>query len=70
MAIEKLGVICEYDEFHDKLLIGGQPIGQYAGELSDHACVYLRKMIDENSVSIPGETDARCLLAAVPGKPF
>ena len=41
-AIEKLGITCEYDEFHDKLLIGGQPIGQYAGELSDHACVYLR----------------------------
>jgi predicted P-loop ATPase len=47
IAIGKLGIKCEYDEFHDKLLIGGTPIGQYAGELSDHACVYLREMIDQ-----------------------
>ena len=53
-AIEKLEVRCEYDEFHDKLLIGGQPVGQYAGELSDHACVYLRKMIDEQFGFDPG----------------
>ena len=54
IAIGKLEVVCEYDEFHDKLLIGGQPIGQYAGELSDHACVYLRKMIDEQFGFDPG----------------
>jgi len=47
IAIGKLGIICGYDEFHDKLLIGGKPIGQYAGELSDHACVYLRKLIEQ-----------------------
>jgi predicted P-loop ATPase len=46
IAIEKLQISCGYDVFHDKLLIGGQPIGQYAGELSDHACLYLRKLID------------------------
>jgi hypothetical protein len=46
-AIKLLGITCEYDEFHDKLIIGGQPIGQYAGELTDHACLYLRKMIEE-----------------------
>jgi predicted P-loop ATPase len=45
-AIEKLEISCGYDVFHDKLLIGGQPIGQYAGELSDHACLYLRKLVD------------------------
>lgn len=54
IAIEKLGVICEYDEFHDKLLIGGQPIGQYSGELSDHACVYLRGIIDREFGFDPG----------------
>ena len=47
IAIGKLGITCEYDAFHDKLLIGGQPIEQHAGELSDHACLYLRQMIDE-----------------------
>jgi hypothetical protein len=47
LAITKLGVTCEYDAFHDRLLIGGQPIEQHAGELSDHACLFLRKMIEE-----------------------
>jgi integrase len=54
IAIGLLGVTCEYDEFHDKLLIGGQPIGQHAGELSDHACVYLREMIDQRFGFDPG----------------
>src|SRR5215831_13591530 len=56
-AIGKLGISCEYDEFHDKLLIGGQAIGQYAGELSDHACVYLRRLIDEAFGFDPGRSD-------------
>jgi predicted P-loop ATPase len=47
VAISKFRITCEYDEFHDKLLIGGHQIGQYAGELSDNAIVYLRKLIDE-----------------------
>jgi predicted P-loop ATPase len=47
IAINKLGITCKYDAFHDKLVIGGQPIEQHAGELSDHACLYLRQMIDQ-----------------------
>src|SRR5438309_134341 len=47
-AIKLMGIGCKYDEFHDKLIIGGQPIGQYAGELSDHACLVLRQMIAEH----------------------
>lgn len=54
IAVGRLGITCEYDEFHDKLLIGGQPIGQYAGELSDHACVYLRQLIDQQFRFDPG----------------
>jgi hypothetical protein len=53
-AIKLMGITCEYDEFHDKLIIGGQPIGQYAGELSDHACLVLRKMIEEHYEFDPG----------------
>src|SRR5262245_20401664 len=56
IAIDKLGVTCDYDEFHDKLLIGGQPIGQHAGELSDHACVYLREMIEREFGFDPGRS--------------
>jgi predicted P-loop ATPase len=47
IAIEKLDIDCRYDEFHDKLLIDGKRLGVLAGELSDHALVYLRKLIDE-----------------------
>ena len=53
-AINKMGITCEYDKFHDKLIIGGQTIGQYAGELSDHACLVLRKMIEEAYEFDPG----------------
>ena len=53
-AIKLMGVTCEYDEFHDKLIIGGQTIGQYAGELSDHACLVLRRMIEEEYEFDPG----------------
>lgn len=53
-AIKLMGISCEYDEFHDKLIIGGQTIRQYAGELSDHACLVLRKMIEEQYEFDPG----------------
>jgi predicted P-loop ATPase len=53
-AIKEMGLACSYDEFHDKLIIGGQVIGQYAGELSDHACLVLRKMIEEEYEFDPG----------------
>ena len=49
-----MGIKCEYDAFHDKLLIGGQVIGEYTGELSDHACLVLRKMIEEQYDFDPG----------------
>jgi hypothetical protein len=57
IAIKKLEISCGYDEFHDKLLIGGQPIAQYAGELSDHACLYLRKLVDDKFGFDPGRNN-------------
>jgi predicted P-loop ATPase len=54
IAIGKLEISCGYDVFHDKLLIGGQPIGQHAGELSDHACLVLRKLVDDKFGFDPG----------------
>jgi predicted P-loop ATPase len=47
MGIIKLGVDCRYDAFHDKLLVGGHAVGLEVSELSDHACVVLRQMIEE-----------------------
>jgi hypothetical protein len=46
-AITTLGILCRYDIFHDRKLVGGHPIEQWAGELSDHACQTLRVIIRE-----------------------
>jgi hypothetical protein len=53
VAIQALGIICSYDEFHDRMLVGGHQIGQWAGELSDAVTVVLRQVIIEISASIP-----------------
>lgn len=45
VAIQALGIECRYDAFHNKMLLGGHAIGQWAGELSDYACLMLRRLI-------------------------
>jgi hypothetical protein len=44
-AIEHLGITCRYDEFHDRMLVGGHEIEQYAGELTDAAVAAVRQLI-------------------------
>jgi hypothetical protein len=44
-AITALGIECRYDVFHDRKLVGGHAIEQWAGELSDHACHMVRVLI-------------------------
>jgi Virulence-associated protein E/Bifunctional DNA primase/polymerase, N-terminal len=53
-AIEVLGIECRYDVFHDRMLVGGHAIEQWAGELSDHACQMLRVMIKTKFGFDPG----------------
>jgi predicted P-loop ATPase len=53
-AIKLLGIECSRDAFHDRLLVGGQVIAQYAGELSDNACLYMRKLIHDAFEFDPG----------------
>ena len=55
LAITALGIICRYDEFHDRHLVGGEPIQQWAGELSDAAITILRQMIVEQFCFDPGK---------------
>jgi hypothetical protein len=55
VAIQKLGIICSYDEFHDRMLVGGKEIGKWAGELSDMANIILRQMIVERFDFDPGK---------------
>jgi len=44
-AIHALGVTCKFDVFHDRMIIGGQAIEKWNGEISDAAMVMLRQLI-------------------------
>jgi predicted P-loop ATPase len=54
-AITALGVICSYDEFHDRMLVAGHPINEWAGELSDAVNVMLRQIIINEFGFDPGK---------------
>lgn len=45
VALRMLGVACRHDRFHDRLLLAGEPIDQWAGELGDHAVTMLRVVV-------------------------
>jgi predicted P-loop ATPase len=55
VAIQRLGIVCRYDAFHDRMLVGGEPINQWAGELSDAVTVVLRQIIVERFDFDPGK---------------
>ena len=54
-AIVELGIVCSYDEFHDLMLVGGHPIQQWAGELTDAVNVVLRQAIINRFEFDPGK---------------
>jgi predicted P-loop ATPase len=54
-AITALGVVCSYDEFHDRMLVAGHEINQWAGELSDAVNVILRQFIINQFDFDPGK---------------
>jgi hypothetical protein len=54
-AIAALDITCQYDEFHDRMTVGGQPIQEWAGELSDAATMVLRQIIIESFNFDPGK---------------
>ena len=58
-AIRRLGVVCRRDVFHDKVLIGGQPVEQWSGDLNDHATLMLREIIKTRFGFDPGNEHAR-----------
>ena len=55
IAIEALGITCQYDVFRDMFLVGGHSISMFAGEISDNACLYIRQMIDQQFGFDPGK---------------
>jgi hypothetical protein len=54
-AVMALGVVCSYDEFHDRMLVGGHPIQQWAGELTDAVNVVLRQATIDRFEFDPGK---------------
>jgi hypothetical protein len=55
VAIQALGIACSFDEFHDRMFVGGHPIRQWAGELSDAVNVVLRQLIIDKYEFDPGK---------------
>lgn len=45
VAIIHMRIDCRKDTFHDRMLVGGEPINQWAGELSDDVIQMIRKNI-------------------------
>jgi hypothetical protein len=58
VAIDGLGIVCEHDTFHGKMLVGGHAIEQWAGELSDEAIQMLRVVIERQFRFDPGLVNA------------
>jgi predicted P-loop ATPase len=54
-AITALGVVCSFDQFHDRMIVGGHPIDGWAGELSDAVSVILRQAIIDRFGFDPGK---------------
>lgn len=44
-AIRMLNLDCRHDTFHDRFYIGGAPVGEWAGELTDNAVHKLRTVL-------------------------
>jgi predicted P-loop ATPase len=54
-ALQALGIECSYDEFHDRMLVGGEVMGACAGELSDAAGALLRQVVVDRCDFDPGK---------------
>ncbi|MBP7720977.1 MAG: hypothetical protein KA155_00420 [Alphaproteobacteria bacterium] len=59
LAIRRLGIVCEYDTFHNRLKVGGHVLQHYQGELSDNACAMLRQLILEKCGFDPKKDNVR-----------
>lgn len=58
LALNSLGLVCRHDKFHDKLIVGGQVLREWAGELTDNAIHALRGVIHQAYGFDPGTVPA------------
>lgn len=59
LAIARLGLHCEYDEFHRRKVIEGHTLQSFQGELSDDGCAVLRNEILQRFGFDPGKDHTR-----------
>ena len=59
VAIMHLNIACTKDLFHEKMLAGGHPIAQWAGDLSDEVVQMIRMTIRTRYGFDPGEKNVR-----------
>lgn len=57
VAIRRLGLVGENDEFHRRRKLSGMPMQQFVGELSDDVAAHLRQLIIETFDFDPGKTN-------------
>lgn len=58
-AIVGMHITCQKDMFHEKYLVGGHPIAQWAGDLSDDAIIMLRNRVRAIYGFDPGDQHMR-----------
>ncbi len=59
VAIRRLGLHCEYDEFKHRKIMGGRVLQSFAGDLSDDGCAVLRRVVIEEFGFDPGKENSR-----------
>lgn len=59
IAIEHLGITCRKDTFHERMIVGGQAIDQWAGDLTDDAVLMLRTIIRDEHDFDAGTNNVR-----------
>lgn len=65
VAVRRLGISGEYDEFHKRKILGGHSLQEYEGELSDDGCTALRVLILERFGFDPRADNTRDAVNAI-----
>ena len=59
VAVTALGIRCRKDLFHEKMIVAGEPINQWAGDMSDDVVHMIRKVIRARFGFDPNEKNVR-----------
>ena len=59
VAVKALGIVCKKDLFHEKMLVAGEPINAWAGDMSDDVIQMIRKAIRAHYGFDPNDKNTR-----------